>query len=274
MTTIACSGSGWKLPLEESLEAIAALGFHYVDLIAIPGWNHIVPANLADNFEAEASRVERALEASGLIPVAMNAAFPHPHQRNPADNPERLRQVDAVARLMKRLGIRTGSFYPGFKAEGREWEEVLADTAASIREMLPVAQRHDVTLTVELHAHTPFETIKQGRRLLETVPELRIAYDPSHFALRGIDLSDTEVFFSRTGHFHLRDAAPGKMHVACGEGTIDFERVVGALTRAGYHGDVSLEYLPGSVENQGADLCRLRDRLIEIYRAEGVETRT
>jgi len=220
-----------------------------------------VPAELAADPDGTAGRVESLLERYGLRAVAMNVALPHTHQRDEATNAERLRQVRAVARLMDRLGVAVASFYPGRKVEERPWEDVLADSAETIRGMLSVGESAGVTFAVELHYNTPFETVEQGRRLLESVPELRVAYDPSHYAMQGIDLHETEPFLDRTAHVHLRDAGPGSMQMPFGEGTIDFDWILDALAERGYCGHYSVEYLPGIEGGAAASISALRDKL-------------
>jgi sugar phosphate isomerase/epimerase len=251
---IACSTSAFKTTLDDALTQVARLGFSCVDLIAIPGWGHVQPAALAENFDAEAARVELLLKKRELRPVGMNLAVDQLHSRNDAEtNRRRLREVEGACRLMKRLGIAVASFYPGYRAEGRPWDHVLADEVATIREMLAVAAPFGVTLAVELHAMTPFETVEQGTALLAALPELRVAYDPSHYAMQEIPLQRTEPFLDRTVHVHARDAGPGQMQMALGEGTVDFAWLADALRRRGYEGCWSIEYLPGL---EGADVSQ------------------
>jgi sugar phosphate isomerase/epimerase len=261
--SIACSTSAFKMPLDEALGEVTRLGFSFVDLIAIKGWDHIEASELAEDWEPVAGRVEAMIEARNLKPAAMNLAVAHPHQRDDETNAQRLREVEAVARLMKRLGVTVASFYPGFKAEDRPWDDVLKDTAETVSEMLSVAGREGVTLAVELHFNTPFETVEQGLRLLEAVPGLQVAYDPSHYAMQEIDLRRTEPFLDRTAHCHLRDAGPGQMQRPFGAGTVDIDWILDALAERDYAGHYSIEYLPGLEGGAEDSILRLKDKLTE-----------
>ncbi len=255
---IACSTSAFRGSLDDALAQVAALGFAAVDLICIPAWNHIVPADVAANFEAQAARIESLLRQHRLQPVAMNLAVANPHQRaDAAVNAQRLAEVAAIAKLMKRLGVQVASFYPGYLVKDRPWEDVLRDEITTIREMLEAAD--GVTLAVELHAQTPFETVEQGRRLLAAIPDLPVAYDPSHFVMQGIPLPATAEFLDRAVHVHVRDAAPGQMCVPTGGGAVDFAWLLAALRRRHYRGAVSIECLPGLAEISQT-IIRLRDR--------------
>jgi sugar phosphate isomerase/epimerase len=250
---ILCSTSAFKGSLEEALDRTAALGFGEVDLIAIPSWNHVVPAALADGFAAEAERIESLLRRRGLRARAMNLAVRNLHERSDAGrNAQRRAEVEAVARLMRRLDVGVCSFYPGYLAAGRPWEDILCDELASVGEILDIGRSAGVTFAVEPHAQTPFQTVDEVRRLLAAAPGLPVAYDPSHFVMQGLDLRTTEEFLDRTVHVHLRDAAPGAMQAPWGAGGVDLDWLLGALDRRVYRGHFSIEYLPGlpDVESQ------------------------
>lgn len=257
---IACSTSAYQGSLADALASVARLGFSQVDLIAIPGWGQLEPALLAEQWDAEAERVEELLAQHRLTPVAVNLAVGNPYQRDAAVVGQRLREVEGIARFMQRLGIPIASFYPGYRAEDRRWEDVLADSVTSIREMLAVAGAYGVTLAVELHMFTPFETVEQGIGLLEAVPELSIAYDPSHYAMQTIDLHETAPLLARAVHVHLRDAAPGQMAVAVGAGTVDFPWILDTLCARHYPGNISIEYLP-DVPQVEQEIVRMREIL-------------
>jgi sugar phosphate isomerase/epimerase len=242
---IACSTSAFPVPLDEALTRVAALGFSCVDLICIPGFGHIIPAELADAFEPQADAIEAALSDRSLSPVAVNVALGSLYQRDRQTNEARLRGARAVARLMERLQVRVASFYPGHIHAARElgFERTLQESVRTWHELLEIAAGHGLTFCVELHAQTPFETVEQGTRLLDAVPELSVAYDPSHFAMQEIPLPDTAHFLDRTAHVHVRDAAPGKMCVPFGAGTVDLAWLIEALAERDYRGHFSVEYL-------------------------------
>ena len=69
---LACSTSAFKTPLSEALQTISKLGFTDVDLICIPGFGHLVPQEVADDFDAQCENVEKLLSETKLTPVAIN----------------------------------------------------------------------------------------------------------------------------------------------------------------------------------------------------------
>lgn len=240
---VCCSTSAFPPPLSAALAAVAQLGFAAVDLIAIEGWGHVEPDDLVNDWQATASQVEALLREQQLAPLAMNVAIGPLYRRDAQTSARRLGKVEAVVRLMQRLGVGVASFYPGYKVQDRPWDTVLADTVATVREILAIGRAAGVTLAIEPHFDTPFQTMAQIRPLLDAVPELGVAYDPSHFAMQGIDLAETACLLERAVHVHLRDAAPGAMQAGFGTGTVDLDWLLGALEERGYRGHLSIEYL-------------------------------
>ncbi len=258
---IACSTSIFREPLESSLPRIKAMGFDKVDMLAGHGKDHVCIESLEQNFDAETERIRGLLDQHGLTPVALNLALGHLYRREADEIAKRLARVDLAGRLMAALNIRVASFYPGYKVEDRPWQDVVQDMAASIDEMLEVGARHGATLTVELHYNTPVQTVEQGIRLLELAPALQVAYDPSHFAMQRITLADTALFFERTAHVHLRDAAPDAMQAHHGSGSVDFAWLLNALKARGYDQGLSIEYLPSKDDDFQPDVVKTRDAI-------------
>ncbi|MGE5598826.1 MAG: sugar phosphate isomerase/epimerase family protein, partial [Bacteroidota bacterium] len=223
--------------------AATGLGFAHVDIIAIDGAGHLEPAALLADEAGTTARVEAALARHHLAVAALNVALGHLHRRDPAEVSARRQKAAALARFMRRLGVRTASFYPGYKETDRPWEETLAATVLSLRELLAIAREAGITFAIEPHFDTPFQTPAQIRALLEVLPDLSVVYDPSHFAMQSLDHGDTEFLLDRTVHVHLRDAAPGAMQTAFGQGTVDFPRLLAALRDRGYRGHYAVEYL-------------------------------
>jgi len=265
---LGCSTAFEKESLERACERIAAMGFRWIDLICIPGWSHVQPAVLAERFEAEADRVERMLEANGLRAHAFNMAVPHPHLRADAEvNRQRIAQTRALVRLMRRLGVERAGFYPGYYAEGRERAGVVADTAASIREMLEIAGEAGVVIGPEIHRFTPFETPAQARELIVAVPELKVVYDASHFIMQGIALEETAFLMERALHVHFRGSAKDRMQCRPSEGTADFRWMARALLAAGYPYHASIEYIPKFEGDVEAAIRETRGCLEEAFGA-------
>ncbi len=263
---IACSTSAFKTDLETALRTIAEAEFKYVDLIGIGAWDHVNVPQLAADFETEANRVERLLMETALTPIGMNCAVsPHLRERgDAAQNESRRKEIRAIARLIKHLEIPLASFYPGFYDEQYwEYEPVFRATVDTIKEILEIAQDEGVTFLIEPHVKTPFDTVARTRRLLETIPELNVAYDPTHFVHDGSNLEETRFIISRARHAHIRDANREKIHAPLGAGDVDVGEFIRLLRKERYQGNISIELLPGGEKDPTAEAVQLRQLLDE-----------
>lgn len=264
-----CSTSFLREPLEIALPLAAQAGYWNVDLLAIGGWPHLVTSDLLANFDAEFARIEGLLSENALGVTAVNFAGPSIHQRgDEAKNEDRIRQATAVAKFMNAIGAKVCSFYPGPPETSRPWEEILADAVASIRDLIAVGKAAGVTFAIEPHQNTPFETVEQNRRLLDAIPELAVAYDPSHFAMQEIPLPETAFLLDRAVHVHIRDAAPGKMCVPLGTGTVDFDWLAAGLRQRNYSSAVAVEVLAGSVPDASTEIAAYHTRFAKEWEAK------
>jgi sugar phosphate isomerase/epimerase len=261
--SLACSTSAFRMPLDEALAEVHGLGFELVDLICIPGWDHVLPSELARDASGVSDRVAALLEENGLTPVACNVGLGNLHQHSEETDAQRMREAEGVARLMRRLGVRVASFYPGYKVDAAQWEDAFARWVRTWRGLEAVADEAGVTFVVELHKDTVFETMAQCQRLLEALPELRIAYDPSHFVMQGLDVRETAPLLARAAHVHLRDAAIHTMYEHTGRGNVNFDWLLRALQDMGYDGHISIECLPGGDAQAVRDDIRKLKAIVE-----------
>ena len=255
---LACSTSAFRTPLDEALALVREMGFTNVDLICIPGWDHVQPRELAEDAAGVSEAVAALLEQDGLTPVACNVGLSALYNRDAEVAAQRLRETRGVAQLMSRLGVGIASFYPGYKVDADQWEDAFAAWQLTWQEMAAVAAESGLEFVVELHKDTVLEALPQCARLFDALPDVRIAYDPSHFVMQGIDLRETMPLVERASHVHLRDAATDKMYEHTGEGNVDFDWVLGALADVGYAGHVSIECLPGG------EPAVLRDDILKL----------
>jgi sugar phosphate isomerase/epimerase len=269
---IACSTSAFKEDLDSTLGKIAGMGFEVFDLICIGSWDHVNPEKLAADFEAEAGRVERLIAKHGVKPVAANVGLPTPHQRDDQEmNRERLEQAQALGKLLERLGIPVAAAYLGYMGPGvienepRSPEEVRADLATTVRELTEIFARHGARFAYEPHWRTPVQTLDETHDFMAKAPDLKLVYDPTHFIMQGYSTADTLFMLDHCTHAHLRDAGAEKMALPYGAGEVDFPMIIQAMKSRGFDKPISLEYLPGKVENPEADLVKMRDELRRLW---------
>ena len=258
---IACSTSVFcRSSLEEAVSGARQLGFTDMDLLVIEGWVHVNPSDLAADPEGTTARVDAVLGEHGVRPIALNAGLGVLlHDRSAAACERRHRETEALARFAQHYGIGVSGMQPSLTGLDGPPEELFRDSVASLAQMVQVAEPRGLTLALECHVRSVFETLPEALRLVDEAPWLSFAYDPSHFVMAGIDLRETLPLLRRAGHVHLRDAAAGRMQAPMGEGEVDFDWLFGALRDAGYAGDASIEYLESDDMDVRDDVRRLRD---------------
>jgi len=260
-TTIGCNSS-----LEDTLAVIKALGFSSVDVLLIENWVHLNPSQLAAQFDASQVWLSGLLAQYELTPIAINTGVTAPlYQRSEALNGKRLRETEALARLAQHLGVSVAAYQPYGRDPNRTWEAALPDCLDTLRELVAVIKSSGVRFGLELHSGSPFETLQQVRRLVDEIPGIPIAYDPSHFVMQGIDLKDTVWMFPYACHVHLRDAARGHMQAPDGAGEVDFEWLLKSLKDSGYQGHLAIEYLENDVFDAVDSTRRLLEKVAQLW---------
>jgi len=121
----------------------------------------------------------------------------------------------------------------------------LGTATVELRQLAAIAARYDVTLCLETHVNCLTELPAVAVRLVESVPNLGLALDPSHFYAGPWQGRDFCITYPHTHIVHLRDAgnSPDKILVPPGEGTVDFAGLLRGLVQSGYTGPLSVEYI-------------------------------
>jgi sugar phosphate isomerase/epimerase len=166
-----------------------------------------------------------------------------------------------VAEFARAFGVEVAALQPPLNLPDRPGPELFDNTVASLRELTDAAAGLGLTLAIECHARSVFETLEASRRLVREAPEVSVAYDPSHFVMAGVETAETLDLLERAAHVHLRDAAPGQMQVPMGEGQVDFDRIFGKLKDIDYRGAISVECLEREERSVAEDIRRLKRRI-------------
>jgi len=245
---------------------ISAAGFADIDLLAINTWCHINPAVLASDFDKTLAGAEAVFKKHRLSMKAMNVGFScQMHDRRPASVRQNLGECEAICKFMDYFGAKTASLQPlqndPLRNKGAALDEALGDCIASLGEYYGCMSAHGIKLGLELHVNSPFENRAAVERLLAEIPGAGIAYDPSHQAMQGIGLEESEFTMKNTVHAHLRDAGPGEMQTKVGKGAVDFEWVMRKLAENGYAGMYSIEFLDNAEWDALAEAKKLMDVL-------------
>jgi sugar phosphate isomerase/epimerase len=169
-----------------------------------------------------------------------------PTERNLADAAARAQNVAdfrGVVRFCREAAIPTAMVLPGVVNPGQTRGEALAQSAAALAELVPLAQEAGVVLTVEPHVHSYLESPALVAELLERVPGLRLTLDYAHFICLGYRQEEIDPLAAHAAHIHLRQARPGALQAKLDQGTINFSALLGTLGDLGYGGYLALEYV-------------------------------
>ncbi len=243
MLHIACSTLCFtQQPLDEALRRIAQLGFRYVDL-GVQHWSHISVPELVHSGEKVANSLQQGLQQAGVELSAMNVGLDRSADVSLAE------QVSAVCALAASHNL------PAICISAPASDTPLDSAIAELRQLTASAARSDVTLCLETHVNCLTEVPAVAVQLVESVPNLGIALDPSHFYAgpwQGRDFSTT---YPHTRIVHLRDAGNSldRLHMPPGAGGVDFAGMLAGLVQQGYAGPLSVEYIDNtySQDNYG-----------------------
>ena len=254
MSPIACSSSLFhQLSLEQALQGIAELGFRRVDLMAVEGWYHLDPSAIAYDVDAAEARLRRALEAAGLELDSVNIWFATGlHDRRPDACERRQAEAAAMAELMVRFGVATASLVPSRPDHKLTAETQFQHVVASLGEIVAATAPRGRTMALECHLDSIMRDPAVLASILDQVPGLMVAYDPSHLIVQGIALEDTGPLLARAGRVHVRDAARDQMQARYGRGELDLDQLLRLLAEHGYAGG----YTIGVVDPRGSRAAR------------------
>ena len=257
---IACSTTmGSAMETADVLDAIAKLGFDEVDILGIHQWApHIQPEGwLSDPIQAKLD-LDKLLDQDHLKLRCLNLGLSR-ELYDRSENAIKMRQDELTAYLnvMKAYGLSVAALQPGKYPEGEL--DYFPAYIKTLNEIHAMEKEAGVTLALELHVGSPVGQLSDANRLLDAIPDLKIIYDPSHFAMQGISLKDTLNLIERTAHVHVRDAAPGKLQVPYGTGTVDFAGTWQALLDHDYAGGFSIEYIMTNEWDIGPEIHKGRD---------------
>lgn len=243
-----------EVPFLERFERAAAAGFRAVEFLFI----HTV----------DAGAVERELERNGLELVLFDpeggdfAAGDRGYLCDPSKRDHLHTTIQDAVATAKRVGCRRLNVLAGNRPAGVS-EGLLRRTAVeNLKRGAPVAAEAGITLLVEmLNAwESPryfLDRLELGLDIVREVgePNVRFQFDCYHVQRMEGQLIDGLVRnLPWIGHVQIADV-PGRHEPGTGE--IHYERVLGALDKAGYDGYVGLEYRPsGRTEDSLAWLPR------------------
>ena len=227
-------------PLERALSGIAEAGISRVELCAsVRDCNHAAPERLGPG---ASSKLQRLLETHGLTAVSYSGH---------ADLTTETGLIAFTSRLQLAADLNIPIVNTPAQIPPERWDHETRDRfSRNIVDLADLAAKLEVALCLETLG-IPMGTIEECAALLQRLdhPALRINYDPAALLVnvegarpgRG----DITLLAPYLGHVHLNDKASmeaGRSDLRpIGQGTVDWEPILGELGRVGFAGPASIE---------------------------------
>jgi sugar phosphate isomerase/epimerase len=239
-------------PFAEGVERAARMGFHYVEpmvhngreLLSEAGYFHSV------SMDEDPLEIKDILDRNGVKPSGLSAHCPL--MRPEISVPYLQKAVRFAAALGAPVINTDEGIRPTWLSSDTEAFTIMKYTLTSV---LRVAERYQILVGIEPHQSISRTTAGLLRiATLVDSPMLRVNYDTGNAYLAGVDpYEGLRAIQHLLVHVHAKDIAiqhsvaeRGKVTgtpvgCACGDGVIDWSRVIGILKNAGFGGVLSVE---------------------------------
>ncbi|MBL8179205.1 MAG: sugar phosphate isomerase/epimerase [Bryobacterales bacterium] len=250
-------------PFAEGIRRAAELGFRYVEPMVHNGRELLSEAGYFHSFSMDNDPLEMkdVLEANGVKASGLSA-------HTPLMRPEiSVPYLEKAIRLAAAIGAKVVNTDEGIRPGWLEDEECFQVMRYTLKKTLQVAERYGVYIAIEPHQSLSKKT--EGLLRIATLVKserLRINYDTGNAFLGGEDpYVGLRSVLPLLVHVHAKDISirqaeseKGKVTgtpvgCACGEGVIDWGRVVAILREGGFDGVLSVEC---GTPQQAADSLR------------------
>jgi len=257
-------------PFREGIRIAADLGYEYVepcvstgyDLLAIAGYYHMLSME-DDPLEVKEWLDELGLKCSGL---SAHSALMRPDVSVP--------YLTRAIRYAADVGAPIVNTDEGPQPEWMTEEHAFEVMRYSLHQILAVAERHGVDVGIEPHQLYTIRSETLERLLaLSDSPRLKVNWDTGNIFLGGREdpYEMLEAFADRVAHVHAKDISYAQSEAergevtgtavgcACGDGAVDYPRVVEILRRHGFSGVFSVEC--GTIEQAERSMRHLKSVL-------------
>mgnify|MGYP006289759749 FL=1 len=264
--------------LPESLQRIAAIGFHGVEIMC--DRPHLYPPD----FDAAAlAGLKSALDDHQLAVTNLNSFtlfavgdtyLPSWIEPEAERRAIRVGHTLACLEVAHALGARNISVPPGGPLEkNMSRREAFRHFFHGLEQVLPRAEELAVKVLVEPEPDLLMERTTEFKPFIKEVrsPMIGLNFDIGHFFCAGENpAAALEELFEWVGHMHVEDIAASRQHrhLIAGLGAIDFEAVFQTMGRLGYGGDISLELYP-YVDTPDEAGQQSRDYLLPFFERAG-----
>lgn len=251
--------AAWGLretPLEQQLAITAAMGLDLLEL-SIAGYDRDYL-----QLDADEKKIAEAANLFRKYNVRLDCACTG-NDFTGDDAPEQLARVKTVIDIASKLGVKLLRIFAGFRSDSEVAGPRFTRMLDCLRAAADYAAPRNVTLAVETHGGV----MNNGDALIHFASAttridwwddilstgVSINYDPANFAAVGATdpIAFHDRFKNSIKYVHLKDfrsVEGGVLPAACGEGRLDWPKLMAAL--GDYDGPALIEYeLPGDVED-------------------------
>jgi len=238
-------------PFDAGVARAAALGFRYVEPMVHNGRELLSEAGYFHSFSMDNDPLEMkdVLDRHGVRASGLSA-------HTPLMRPEiSVPYLEKAIRLAAAVGAPVVNTDEGIRPAWLEDDECFQVMRYTLKKALQVAERYGVCIAIEPHQSITRKT--SGLLKIATLvksPNLKVNYDTGNAYLGGENpYQGLEAVLPLLAHVHAKDISisqaeseKGKVTgtpvgCACGDGVIDWAKVVGILKAGAYNGVLSVE---------------------------------
>jgi len=232
------------LPLDAALQRLVDLEFTCVEIILHESGGHWKPSAVAADLE---TAIRACRQTHRLTPVAVGVDI-----ELPDTDPRYYQQFAACCKLAKSLKIvtitvRAAELGTPFNAE-----------VERLRRLAAIAVLEGVRIGLLTEVGRMTQDPDTAVVLCDSVPELGITLDPSHYVYGAPRAGNFEQILPHVYHVRLRDTTKDQLQVRVGQGVIEYGKLIAQLGR--FHYDralcVDIAHLDGV--DQAAELRKMR----------------
>ncbi|UPM44314.1 sugar phosphate isomerase/epimerase family protein [Halocatena salina] len=255
--------------LEATIETLADAGYDGIEILL--DTPHLYPG---DADRADVRQVRKLLDAHDLAISNCNAfmlsaiersetshqadyphetaAFHHPSFIEPdaTDRRARIEHTQAALETAAALGASRISIQPGGPVPvDKSDERAVEEFVDGLQTVAATAETVGIDVLIEPEPELLVETSEQFLDLVDRIDSPRVGcnFDAGHFYASGEDpVALIDVLAEYTCHYHLEDIPADRTHdhTQLGEGAMDIDGFLGALSDSGYDGFVTVELYP------------------------------
>ncbi|HSU30926.1 MAG TPA: sugar phosphate isomerase/epimerase family protein [Bryobacteraceae bacterium] len=238
-------------PFAAGVERAAQLGYRFVEPMVHNGRELLSEAGYFHSFSMDNDPLEMR-DVLQRYSVAASGLSAHcPLMRPEISVP----YLEKAVRFAAGIGTPVVNTDEGIRPEWLSDEECFQVMRYTLKKVLQIAERHHVYIAIEPHQSIT-KTTEGLLRIANLVksPMLKINYDTGNAFLGGADpYGGLREVLPQLVHLHAKDISFGQAEAdkgkvagtpvgcACGEGVIDWPRVVAILREGGYQGVLSVE---------------------------------